>query len=403
MSYAPSTPLPPASVRHQAGWRPQLRLGLRGRILILLMIAVLPAIGIQAYNEYDLRQARELDIRNQVIQITKQFGEEMGELREGGAPAAARIGPARRSAATSNTATVRRYCRACWKPSTPTIRCSAPPTRTGRVFCSSVEAQVGVVGRRRSSSSNGRSARRAGRRQLPGRPGTGLRQIHFALRFADKDGVAGVVFAGLDLKWLAEHLKERGLSPTASILIADRLGNIIARLPNGDALVGKNMRKGHDQIMDGDTAGWEEAKGVDGIERIFGYVPAQLPPYDLFLSAGQAKAEALAPLERATQRGIALIVLGVALAALLSWYGSRIFISRPVGDLLEATRQWRNGNYDQRVPVRDLGSEFGALAQAFNEMADGLAARDKAQRQAEEKLRQLNATLEDASSSAPTS
>jgi hypothetical protein len=35
------------------------------------------------YNEYELRKAREADIRQQVIQITKQFGEEIGEQREG--------------------------------------------------------------------------------------------------------------------------------------------------------------------------------------------------------------------------------------------------------------------------------------------------------------------------------
>ena len=85
--------------------------------------------------------------------------------------------------------------------------------------------------------------------------------IHFALKFDDGDGhTAGVVFAGLDLRWLSEHLKERGLSPSASILIADREGNIIARLPNPETLVGKNMRKGHAEIMDGNTTGWEEAR-----------------------------------------------------------------------------------------------------------------------------------------------
>src|SRR5271166_6143273 len=53
------------------------------RLLILVLIAILPAIVIQGYNEYELRKAREADIRQQVIQITKQFGEEIGELREG--------------------------------------------------------------------------------------------------------------------------------------------------------------------------------------------------------------------------------------------------------------------------------------------------------------------------------
>src|SRR5882724_11967071 len=53
------------------------------RLIILVLIAIFPAIVIQAYNEYELRKAREADIRAQVVQITKQFGEEIGELREG--------------------------------------------------------------------------------------------------------------------------------------------------------------------------------------------------------------------------------------------------------------------------------------------------------------------------------
>src|SRR5438128_10035987 len=53
------------------------------RLIVLVLIAILPAIAIQGYNEYELRKAREADIRQQVVQITKQFGEEIGELREG--------------------------------------------------------------------------------------------------------------------------------------------------------------------------------------------------------------------------------------------------------------------------------------------------------------------------------
>ena len=60
---------------------PQISLTLR--LFILVLIAVFPAIAIMGYNEYELRKARETDIRQQVVQITKQFGEEIGELREG--------------------------------------------------------------------------------------------------------------------------------------------------------------------------------------------------------------------------------------------------------------------------------------------------------------------------------
>jgi signal transduction histidine kinase/DNA-binding response OmpR family regulator len=226
-------------------------------------------------------------------------------------------------------------------------------------------------------------------------PANGQRMIHFAERFEDDESrVAGVVFAGLDLAWLSNHLKERGLAPTASILIADREGNIIARLPHPELLVGKNMRKSHEAIMDGDQPGWEEAVGVDGTTRIFGYVPPALPPKDFFLSVGQTKAEAFAAIDGATRLGIGLILAGLLGAVYAAWAGGRSFIRRPIEGLLSVTAEWRQGNYAARAHLEDRSSEIGRLGAAFDDMADALAARHAAQQSAEEELRELNATLE---------
>src|SRR6266478_9537387 len=60
-----------------------MQLGLTGRMFLLVVIAVLPALAIQAVNEYTLRRAGEDDMRQRVVQITKQFGEEIKEQREG--------------------------------------------------------------------------------------------------------------------------------------------------------------------------------------------------------------------------------------------------------------------------------------------------------------------------------
>jgi signal transduction histidine kinase/CheY-like chemotaxis protein len=146
--------------------------------------------------------------------------------------------------------------------------------------------------------------------------------------------------------------------------------------------------------MDGDTAGWEEAKGVDGLTRIFGYVPVALPPRDFFLSAGQSKVEAFEPIDAATKRGILLILLGLLAASYLAWIGGRKFIQRPITELLEVTGEWEKGNYDARVNIEDQATEIGRLGSAFNKMADALATRHAAQQRAEEQLRHLNATLE---------
>src|SRR3954447_19252167 len=59
------------------------QIGLTGRMFLLVVIAVLPALAIQGVNEYTLRASREDDIRQRVIQITKQFGEEIKGGRKG--------------------------------------------------------------------------------------------------------------------------------------------------------------------------------------------------------------------------------------------------------------------------------------------------------------------------------
>ena len=300
------------AIKRRFRWLRMPHVSLTVRLIILVLIAVCPAIIIQAYNEYELRKASETDIRQQVVQITKQFGEEIGELREGARQlllALSQLTPVKLQ--ESDDCNVLFGSLASQYANYSLL---AAADTEGRIFCSSSPLSYSSVADRpffkRAMAQDGLAVG-----NYWADPSSGARMIHFALKFDSGDGhAAGVVFAGLDLGWLSEHLKERGLSPTSSILIADREGNIIARLPNPEALVGKNMRKGHAEIMDGNTTGWEESVGVDGVTRIFGYVPAALPPRDFFLSAGQSKAEAFAAIDSATARGVALIVFGLLAA-----------------------------------------------------------------------------------------
>jgi two-component system, sensor histidine kinase and response regulator len=377
---------------HWFGPLRRIRIGLTGRLFLLVILAVVPALVIQAWNEYDLRIAREDEIRHRVVQITKQFGEEIGEIREGARQlllALAQLDPVKFQQPESCSALF-----ANLKSRYASYSLLGAADTAGRVFCASGPISVSSVNDQpfytRAMAQPGLAV---GNYWVD--PASGEKMIHFAERFDDHEGhIAGVVFAALDLVWLSDHLKERGLSSTASILIADREGNIIARLPHPELLVGKNMRASHERIMDGTEAGWEEAVGVDGKPRIFGYVPPALPPRDFFLSAGQSKAEAFAAIDGATRRGIGLILAGLFAAIYAAWAGGRKFIRRPIEGLLKVTAEWRNGNYDARANLEDRASEIGRLGAAFDQMADALAARHAAQHRAEEDLRQLNATLE---------
>src|SRR5215472_3819401 len=212
-------------VRRRPAWLHMPHLNLTVRLIILVLIAICPAILIQAYNEYELRKARETDIRQQVVQITKQFGEEIGELREGARQlllALAQLTPVKLQDSDA---------------------CNQLFGSLASQYANySLLAVADMPFFKRAMGKDGLAVG-----NYWADPASGQRMIHFALRFDGGDGhTAGVVFAGLDLGWLSEHLKERGLSSTSSILIADREGNIIARLPNPEALVGKNMRRSHE-------------------------------------------------------------------------------------------------------------------------------------------------------------
>jgi hypothetical protein len=313
-----------AGKKHRSFIRYGVRIGLTGRLFLLVIAIVSPALIIQAWNEYDLRLAHEADVRQQVVQTTKQLGEEIGEIR---------AGAHQLLLALTQLETIKfRQPEACRALLTklrfqyPSYSVLGVADVDGRVFCANVPTSYSSVANlpffTRAVAQDGLAVGNYWVDQA-----SGQKMIHFAERFDDSYGqIAGVVFAGLDLEWLCDHLKGHGLSPSASVLIADREGNIIARLPNPERLVGKNMRKSHERIMDGDEAGWEEATGADGVTRIFGYVPASLPPKDFFLSTGQSTAEVFAAINSATWRGVGLILASLFAAVYIAWAGARKFI-----------------------------------------------------------------------------
>src|ERR1700682_1343676 len=194
-----------APVRGFIGWR-GVRIGLTARLLLLVIFAVVPALVILAWNEYDLRLAREADIRQQVVQTTKQFGEEIGEIREGARQFLLAL-------AQLDTVKYRQTgsCNALFsKMKSRFVNYSllGAANTEGHIFCTSERTEHSSVATEpfftRAMAQPGLAV---GNYWVD--PITDRRMIHFAERFEDEEGrVAGVVFAGLDLAWLSDHLKQ---------------------------------------------------------------------------------------------------------------------------------------------------------------------------------------------------
>ena len=327
------------------------------RLLLLVVLVVLPMIAIQAWHELQLRNEREDAIRERVVYRVQQLAADIGELREGARQLLLAI--AQLEAVKLRQPEACSALLAKLRSRYPNYSLLAVADVEGQIFCASGLTASSIADEsffRRAIAHDGLAVG-----NYWADPASGKKVINFAEQFDDSNGcLAGVVFAGLDLTWLSDHLKGNGLPATSSKLIADREGNIIARLPHPEEFIGKNMRGSHEAIMDGGEAGWEEVTGVDGVTRIFGYVPSSLPPRDFFLSIGEAKAEAFAAVNSATWRDGALILAGLVGSTCIAWAGRNLVFgiaaSRSADSFCAARKPCCTG----RAGGRDGHSQDGA-------------------------------------------
>ncbi|HYU11107.1 MAG TPA: hypothetical protein VEK82_00925, partial [Stellaceae bacterium] len=176
-----------------------MQLSLTGRMFLLVVIAVLPALVIQAVNEYALRANREDDIRQRVIQITKQFGEEIQAIREGASQLLIALGEldeVQKRDAQECTATFTKL-----KVRFQSYSRLGAADENGKVFCSSGQAaEESVADTEFFKRAIADDKLAVGNYFV--HPATKEKMIHFAQQFRGPDGkLAGIVFAGVDLKW----------------------------------------------------------------------------------------------------------------------------------------------------------------------------------------------------------
>jgi Tfp pilus assembly protein PilE len=53
------------------------------RLFLLVAVALLPAIAVQSYNEFDLRRSRQMDVQEQVLGLAKLAAAEQQQIVQG--------------------------------------------------------------------------------------------------------------------------------------------------------------------------------------------------------------------------------------------------------------------------------------------------------------------------------
>jgi PAS domain S-box-containing protein len=360
------------------------------RLLLLALISVLPAIVIWTYTEVSLRRAREAEVNDLVLRQAKLAGSEVERIFDGIHSLLIAVDEIP-SIRTFNTPVCSSYLRSL-QHRVPYLTSIIALDRDGQVRCSgaqtiadrrfnnrsylkeTIEQNRFVIGVYTTDFSEG------GVTQRPVLPLT--------LPIWNDDGeTVGVIAAALDLRWLGDMLKERILPAGGSLTISDRNGTIVAREPLPERFVGTKIPDAYLKYVNAREPGVFEALSQDGVKRILGFIPLNAPPRDLYISAGLSSKAAFEAINRTAKRGFMLIGAALVLALSLSWLASRAFIAKPFETMTDAVRAWRRGNYRARIDLPGSPGELGLLANAFNDLMDDVAERQKALQASEERAR----------------
>jgi PAS domain S-box-containing protein len=209
-----------------------------------------------------------------------------------------------------------------------------------------------------------------------GRP-IGVPVLGLGYPVLDESGnVTRVVAHGMTLRQFQEQVDDLPLPADAVMTITDHDGVILARVPGGEQWAGKRQTDVNLQELYRRGQGEVEARGVDGVNRLYAFTPIMGPSgAEVWLSIGRTPEAIYAEVAPAVTRDL-LGIGAVLLAALAAfWVGSDWLLLRRIDRLTTVSTQLAGGDWRVRVPVHAKGDELDHLGLAFNRMADTLLRR----------------------------
>jgi len=236
------------------------------------------------------------------------------------------------------------------------------------------------------------------------RPSRQVASVHTSYPVRTKEGVLrGVVFADLDLEWLKTLAAEAQLPKNSTVTVIDRRGKVLVRYPEPEKYVDQPVpveprpKSTFSQVPLPLPTEWSfQSQGMDGVRRLYGIskLGGWLESKPVLITVGVPLSSAYASANESLARNLLLLGLAAGLALLAAWYGGDIFFLRRIRAVLRATEQLREGNLKVRTGLPHGDGELLQLAAAFDEMAASLERRVSERQRAEVELKALNENLE---------
>ena len=186
-----------------------------------------------------------------------------------------------------------------------------------------------------------------------------------------------VIFAVLDLQRLTKTLALHNLPRDMTFMLLDHRGAIVGRVPAG-GLVGRRLpERPLVETVLRRRQGTAEVAGLDGVRRIYGFTPVGGNANGrLSIAAGRSTESVFGDPNHDLRRFLLLAGLGLLLALALSYVVTKLLLGRWTAAVVSSARRFGSGDLTARAPVPQGLGELTDVANALNAAAVDIERRE---------------------------
>jgi signal transduction histidine kinase len=181
-----------------------------------------------------------------------------------------------------------------------------------------------------------------------------------------------IMFAAIDARSFSEATALKDAPRGTTFVLIDDRGTLLGAVPAMDERIGRPLRDralAHTLLTQ--RRGTADVVGPDGVKRIQAFDPVGGPAgTQLLVAAGREASSVFADVDRDLRRFIALGLVGLVLALVFSALATKVLLQRWTSDVVGAARRFGAGDLTARAPVPRSFAELGDVATALNSAAE---------------------------------
>ena len=366
---------------------------LRSRLIVLVLLAIIPAILLFGYTVAEQRRIAAEDVKTEAQWLTRLMVAEQERV----------IDNTRQLLLTlSHLSVVRQQswesCNSLFTellvqyPSYANLGVASPE---GVVLCTALQTgrSVDLADQRFFQRTVETGSFSAGNYRFDETIGVPI--VEFGYPVLEDDRLQLVVFAALDLDWLNQTMNKPQLPEGSALIMTDSEGTILLHFPDPGEWVGRNISESPlTQRLVGKAEGIELLSGVDEVKRVYAFTPLNDTALSGFsLGVGISESTAYASANQLLTRQIIGLSAVFLFALLAAWFGVEIFFLRRLRSLLEATERLAAGDLSARTGMPYGKGELSQLARSFDQMGEVLEKRENERERIETEIVRQNRDL----------